>query len=161
MEECKAVKTPIDVRSHLTLPSQEEIEEAADLPYQALIGAMMYLAVCCRPDIAHSVSVLSQFNSRFGQQHWQAGKRVLRYLQGNEGMCLKFQRDNPGLTGYSDAEWAADQDNRRSHTGYTYILAGGCMSWESCKQREHFCRLERNTWLSARRAEKQFTSQDY
>ncbi|KAG5873925.1 hypothetical protein JTB14_030350 [Gonioctena quinquepunctata] len=44
-EECKAAKTPLDVRSHLTLSNQEEMEEAADLPYLALIGALMYLAL--------------------------------------------------------------------------------------------------------------------
>ncbi|KAG5867588.1 hypothetical protein JTB14_020048 [Gonioctena quinquepunctata] len=111
MEECKAVKTPLDVRSHLTLPSQGEIGEAADLPYQALIGALMYLA-----------GAVDQ-------------TKLTVYLQGTKGMCLKLQRGNPGLTGYADADWAADQVNRRSCTGYTYIPAG--------------------------QAEKQFTSQDY
>jgi hypothetical protein len=42
----------------------------------------MYLAVCTRPDISHAVSILSQFNTDFKEEHWKAAKRVLRYLKG-------------------------------------------------------------------------------
>ena len=38
--------------------------------YQMLIGSLMNLAVCTRPDISNSVAVLSQFNNCHGPSHW-------------------------------------------------------------------------------------------
>lgn len=56
--------------------TEEEVRDAEALPYQSLIGYLMYLAVSSRPDIAHAVSVLSQFNTCYGRQHWTGAKRV-------------------------------------------------------------------------------------
>ena len=84
MSECKPVSTPINVGEKLCkemCPKDEnERLEAEKLPYQGLVGSLMYLAVSTRPDIAHAVSVLSQFNINYGTAHWTAAKRVLRYL---------------------------------------------------------------------------------
>jgi len=48
-----------------------------ETPYRELVGALTYLAVCMRPDIAYAVSYLSQFNSCYSASHWTAAKRVL------------------------------------------------------------------------------------
>jgi hypothetical protein len=84
MENCKGVTTPINPNEKLSkemCPKTEEEKKAVEkLPYQSLVGSLMYLAVSTRPDIAHAVSMLSQFNTNFGEQHWRAAKRVLRYL---------------------------------------------------------------------------------
>jgi hypothetical protein len=48
-------------------PKTEEEKKAVEmLPYQSLVGSLMYLAVSTRPDIAHAISMLSQFNTNFG-----------------------------------------------------------------------------------------------
>ena len=38
------------------------------------------------------------------------------------------------LKGYSDADWANDKDERKSTSGYAFILGGGAVSWCNKKQ---------------------------
>lgn len=84
---------------------------------------------------AHAVSALSQFNTCFGKIHWTAAKRVLRYLKGSNALGLIFGPNTECLKGYVDADWANCLMDRRSYTGYVFILSKGPISWESKKQR--------------------------
>ncbi|KAK9744897.1 hypothetical protein QE152_g7368 [Popillia japonica] len=64
-----------------------------------------------------AVSSLSRFNNNPGEIHWQAVKRVFRYLKGTAAAKLEFKRDgNSEIIGYCDADWAADTDDRKSIT---------------------------------------------
>lgn len=135
MTDAKPASTPADLSLKLVYPSNEEKETAKHLPYQRLIGSLMYLSVGTRPDITHAVSVLSQFNNNFGTVHWNAAKRVLRYLKGTMHIKLHFQKTNTfKLCGYADADYGACLNDRRSYTGYVFYL-NGPISWESRKQR--------------------------
>ncbi|CEG45551.1 Phosphatidylinositol kinase (PIK-G3) [Plasmopara halstedii] len=88
------------------------------------------------PDLAAAVGVLSQFATDPCPTHWQALKRVLRYIQGTKTFGIKFQATSEeGLQGYSDADWAGDIETRRSTSGYAFMMNGGCISWKSKKQR--------------------------
>jgi hypothetical protein len=62
--------------------TETEINDAKNLPYKELVGKLMYLATCTRPDIAYTVRELAQFMSNYGAAHWAAAKHLLRYLQG-------------------------------------------------------------------------------
>jgi hypothetical protein len=139
MENYKGVTTPINRNEKLSkemCPKTEEEKKAVEmLPYQSLVGSLMYLAVSTRPDIAHAVSMLSQFNTNFGEQHWRAAKRVLRYLKNTENLGLMFKKSGQELVGYADADWGASIDDRRSYTGYVFNFANAAVSWESRKQR--------------------------
>lgn len=139
MEDCKPVKTPMDPNSKLSMAmspqNPEELKEMENCPYQNLIGSLMYLAVSTRPDIAYAVSALSQYNTSPGKEHWIAAKRVLRYLKGTMDFELIFKQSDEGLIGYADADWGANIDDRKSYTGYTFLYAGGPITWEARKQR--------------------------
>ena len=50
------------------------------VPYAQLVGALMYLAIATRPDIAHSVGLLARFSSDPGVAHWKALKHLCRYV---------------------------------------------------------------------------------
>ena len=63
-----------------------------NIPYQELIGGLMYLSMATRPDITHAVSYLSQFSSCFRESHWKAAKRVLCYLKGTRDLNLVYSR---------------------------------------------------------------------
>ena len=113
----------------------ERATECDNKPYRELIGGLMYLATTTRPDIAHAVSVLSQFNDYHNEEHWLAAKRVLRYLKGTKDVGLVFGASEDLLTGYADADYANDVTDRKSYTGYVFSLGGTAISWESRKQR--------------------------
>ncbi|XP_060721085.1 uncharacterized protein LOC132842422 [Tachysurus vachellii] len=87
-----------------------------------------------RPDIAHSTSVVSKFNANPSTVHLTAVKRILQYLNGMTELALNYEQSETGtLIGFSDADWAGDQD-RRSTTGNVFLLSGGAVSWLSKKQ---------------------------
>lgn len=111
-----------------------EDEEVLDQKsYQSLIGSLMYLALCTRPDIAFAVGMLARFNSKPNQSHWTAAKRVLRYLRGTANFGVVYS-GNANLVGYSDADWAGSLDDRKSTSGYIFQVSGGPVSWRSKKQ---------------------------
>lgn len=135
MADSKPVSTPIDINVKLTKPELDPNDEERKLPYRELVGALMYLAVATRPDIAHAVSALSQFNNCFGHIHWTVAKRVLRYLKGSDDLGLIFESRTESLKGYVDADWASCSMDRHSYTGFAFILGNGVISWDSKKQR--------------------------
>lgn len=134
MTDCKPVNSPMDVNAKLSTPADNPSDEKK-LPYRELVGALMYLAIATRPDIAHAVSVLSQFNNCYEQRHWIAAKRVLRYLKGTVDFGLTFGSSDELLTGYVDADWAGCPIDRRSYTEFVFVLSGSVISWDSKKQR--------------------------
>ena len=72
------------------------------------------------------------------QIHWQAAKRVLRYVQATKDFKLTFQAgagaEGGQLTGFVDADWAGEEDTRRSTSGFFFSVAGGAITWSSRKQ---------------------------
>ena len=95
----------------------------------------MYAQVCTRPDIAFVVNVLGRYLSNPGLPHWQAAKRVMRYLQGTKDYMLTYRRsDRLELTGYSDSDYGGCPDDFKSTSGCIFMLAEGAVSWKSVKQ---------------------------
>ena len=135
MTDWKPVSTPMDVNTKLTRTEEEPSDEEKRLPYRELVGALMYLAVATRPDIAFAVSALSQFNTNYSQIHWSVAKRVLRYLKGTTNLGLVFESNNDALKDYVDADWASCLNDRRSYTGFVFVLGSGPVSWDAKKQR--------------------------
>lgn len=122
MENSKPVATPLDCGIKLKKGEGCPTVRDKDLPFRELIGMLMYLTTCTRPDIAFAVSHLSQFNNCFNETHWMAAKRVLRYLKGTSDVGLSFRRTKEHLSGYTDADWANNLDDRCSYTSYAFIL---------------------------------------
>jgi hypothetical protein len=95
----------------------------------------MYLVTCTRPDLAFTVSFLSQFSSHPTPIHHTAVKRVFRYIKGTRNYCLTYPRNGSlQLTGYSDASYANCISTRRSYSGYVFYLGKCAISWMSRKQ---------------------------
>lgn len=72
------VRTPVDVNIHLTKNKGQGISQ---LEYSRIIGSLMYIMNCTRPDIAYAVNKFSRYTSNPGEDHWKALVRVLRYLK--------------------------------------------------------------------------------
>ncbi|XP_063800294.1 uncharacterized protein LOC134968723 [Pseudophryne corroboree] len=139
MSDAKPVSTPIDKGVKMvkaTSPnSQEEIEEMKEIRYQNAIGSLMYASIGTRPDITHAVSRASLLAINPGGQHWIAVKRISRYLKGTSSLKLGFTKSkDSSLKVFCDADGGSDEDDRRSYTGYLFVLAGAAVSWASRKQ---------------------------
>lgn len=132
MTDCKGAATPLTL-SFKPVATDRCCDRS--LPYRELIGSLMYVAVATRPDIAHAVSVLSQFNNQYDQRVWTEAKHVLRYLKETRHLGLRFKPTEDGLSGYVDADWGNCQIDRKSYTGIAFTLSGAAISWESRKQR--------------------------
>lgn len=72
--------------------SQEDVQS-----YQTIIGSLHYLTFS-RPDIAFSVSKLSQFMHLPSHSHLVAAKRILRYSCGNTFIRFEFQKMSSGAS---------------------------------------------------------------
>lgn len=130
MLDVKPISTPIEPR--LKLEKGDHCDE--NIPYRCLIGSLMFLAVNSRPDIAFSVSYLSQFNTCYTNIHFQHAKRILRYLKGTIDQSLIFKKGNLDIKGFCDADWGNNLIDGKSYTGYLFMLSEGAISWESKKQ---------------------------
>eukprot|EP00873_Tetraselmis_striata_P010327 jgi/Tetstr1/430591/TSEL_020388.t1 len=130
LADAYAVSTPAEVGADV--PGSNKAL-AAEMPYQALVGSLLYAMVATRPDIAEAVSKLCRVMAKPEERHWQAAKRVLRYLTGTKTLGLTFSGGKADglLHGYCDADWAGDVVSRRSTTGFVFMLCGAAVSWKS------------------------------
>lgn len=102
-------------------------------PYSQLIGSLLWVAQCTRPDVLFVVNRLSQYLPNPSETHWQAAVKVLDYLVSTKDLKLRLG-GRLKVSRYSDSNWAEDRDDFRSTLGYTYRLGKGAISWKSCKQ---------------------------
>ena len=111
-----------------------EVEHMKQVPYRQLVGALMYLAIATRLDIAYAVGVLGHFSSNPGPSYWKAAKHLCRYLQGTKDYRLTYAPDpkSPGLfTTFCDADYGGDEDSRRFTSGMVVKMGTGAVSWRS------------------------------
>ena len=138
-KKTKSVSTLLDPHFKLSdamSPNNEaEREYMSRVPYANAIGSLMYAMVCTRPDISHTVGVVSRYMHNPGKDHWQAVKWILRYIHNTVDVGLVFeQKDSQYLVGYCDSDYAGDLDKRRSTTGYVFTIANAPVSWKSTLQ---------------------------
>ena len=136
LNDANSVSTPAE--PGLILEKSNEQDEPFDKTlYQSAVGSLLFLSTRSRPDISYAVGRVAQFCSNPNTQHWNAVKRIMRYLKGTVSLGLMYKRvsnDNNNCVGYSDADWAGDRSDRKSTSGYCFALNGSVISWRSRKQ---------------------------
>lgn len=140
-EDIKPISTPMEVGLKFSSEEEKQLNlpvSSRHEPYREAVGALIYLSSCTRPDITMAVSIVSQFMANHTKEHWNAVKRIYRYLRGTVDFKLKLGRvkeeiEEP-LIGYSDANWGGNEQDRRSTSGFCVFLYGSCVSWASKKQ---------------------------
>ncbi|CAI7798222.1 unnamed protein product [Closterium sp. NIES-53] len=103
--------TPLSTSHSLSAPPSNESTEPSG-PYPELVGCLMYLMTCTRPDLAYPLSLVARYVApgRHRKVHWDAAKRVLRYLCNTLGMGLVLGGRGPVvLTDHADASWRRGQ----------------------------------------------------
>ncbi|CAI7800794.1 unnamed protein product [Closterium sp. NIES-53] len=125
--------TPLPTGHSLSAPPSDESIEPSG-PYPELVGCLMFLMTCTRPDLAYPLSLLARYVApgRHRKVHWDAAKRVLRYLCSTSGMGLVLGGlARVVLTGHADASWVDDLAMQWLSQGYTFSLGYGSVSWRS------------------------------
>lgn len=135
MADCKPVSTPLPTNCKLDVSDGNCLNDNI-YQYRQLLGSLMYLSVCTRPDISYACSQLSQYSTCFDVNHWRTAKRVLRYLAGTLNYGLHFVKGSDyDIKAYADADWANDLSDRKSYTGFVIKIGENVINWEARKQR--------------------------
>ena len=117
--------------------SLHDVGDAFDVVlYQQAVGCLIYLCIT-RPDIQFAVSQMSRFMHCPGVKHWQAVKRIFRYLSGTRSLGLFYPKGGslpPDLHAFSDSDWVGCYDTRVSTSGFCFMLGTSCISWLSKKK---------------------------
>jgi hypothetical protein len=132
MLEAKPITTPMASSTTLSVHDGEPFPDHT--LFRSTVGALQYLSIT-RPDIAFVVNKLSQFMHKPTLTHWQAAKRLLRYLKATIQFGLQiFRSSSTALQAFSDADWAGDKDDRRSTGSFCIFLGKNLISWGCRKQ---------------------------
>jgi hypothetical protein len=169
MDTCMAVDSPAPTDERALAASSvmtaAESKYMQTVPYREVVGALMYLSNATRPDIAYYVRKVAQYAQCPREIHWQAVKKILRYLKGAPNYGLVFgdlersaskgvslvpggkNSDPAHISSYADADWAACIETRRSCTGCLVLIGGSIVDW--------VCKMQPTVALSSCEAEYQ------
>lgn len=132
MQDCKPLSTLVDVNSKLSAEEGELPKNPTD--YRKLAGALQYLTFT-RPYITYAVQQICLFMHAPRHSHFNALKRIIRYIQGTKDQSLQIYKSKvDSLTSYSDADWTGCPDTRRSTSCYCVYLGHNLISWSSKRQ---------------------------
>jgi hypothetical protein len=135
------------VRLHPAIPGEPRADAHE---FRSIVGALHYAAHCVRPEIAAPISLLSKYLTDPTVTHLKQARHILQYLMATKTMGLTYRLDHTQtidasrnihlkpniLTGFADATWADDPANRRSQSGYAFMLNGAAVSWSSHQQQQ-------------------------
>jgi hypothetical protein len=137
MTEAKPINCPMASSTHLSTHEGDLFSDPT--LFRSTVGALQSLCTT-RLDISFCVNKLAQFMHNPTDLHWQAVKRLLRYLKQTVHFGLQFYRtDSASIQAYSDPDWTGDRDDRRSTGGYCIFLGKNLISW-SCKKQHTVAR---------------------
>ncbi|XP_023763132.1 uncharacterized mitochondrial protein AtMg00810-like [Lactuca sativa] len=129
--DSKPIATPLSTTDYLSSSCTPLSDQTT---YRCLVNALQYLTIT-RFDLLYVVNQVSQFPHVPTTDHFQALKRILRYVKGMISFGLSFTHSSfPSILGYSDTDWARCLETRRSTYGYSIFLDGNLISWSAKKQ---------------------------
>ena len=163
-----------DIGPDESSPEHQALVDQFGFSYRGLLGELLYAYVTCRPDIGYAVITLSKFASAPAAFHFSMLKKVAKYLRRTRTWGIHFHRPSPipslppyspdslpvssdvlppfpslesgpALTCFLDAAHGNDLRQRRSTTGFAFLLAGGCISYK--------CKTQTTTATSSTEAE--------
>ena len=136
MQNCNPRKLPCPPDLHKQIKIQSTPVKEHTL-YREIVGSLIYLMYCTRPDISFVVNILSQNMSNPLMIHMKIAMGVLKYLKYTIHYELKYVKSNDNLHiyGYADSDFASSPD-RKSISGYCFSLIkdSALISWKSKKQ---------------------------
>ena len=139
MDQCKGRTSPCEVvRSNYVMDTEVDNDETSVTKYRWMVGSLVYAMTCTRPDLSFVVTKLSQHLSAPRNCDWVMLKHAFRYVKATIDYGLTYRKSDEGLSlcGFSDSDWGADIEDRRSVTGFCFALSpnGTAITWKSRKQ---------------------------
>ncbi|WVZ53116.1 hypothetical protein U9M48_004102 [Paspalum notatum var. saurae] len=132
MGNSKPMMTPMSTNTMLDADEDEEAVDQKEI--RGIIGSLLYLTAT-RPDIQFAVCLCSCYQASPRTSHRQAVKRIFRYLKFTPELGLWYSSGSSlSLRGFSDADYASCQIDRKSTFGTCQFLGTSLVSWSSCKQ---------------------------
>ena len=135
----KRITSPMLNTIDLRISTTED--ETINIPYASLIGSINYCSIFTRPDISYATNKCAQFTSKPTSEHWEAAKRIVRYLVHTKNYGIKYKSKGLGLegfahnlAGFTDADFAGDVNDRKSTSGWLFTYNNAPISWNSKKQ---------------------------
>jgi histone deacetylase 1/2 len=134
MLNCKPTNTPMSTTEKLSAHEGTPLGAADSTHFRSIVGALQYLTLK-RPDISFAVNKECRFLHAPTSVHWTTVKRILRYIKYTTNLGLKITRSRSALvSGFSDADWAGNIDDRRSMGGFAIFFGSNLVSWSARKQ---------------------------
>jgi hypothetical protein len=135
MWDCKSLITFMNVSCRLIKIFDEyTTDKSLRISYQSIVRSLMYIMLKTRLDRIYSISVISRYVFNLTQSHWQAIKRIFRYLRKIYQMKLTFREALKFLESYTNSNWAKNQDIRRSTSEYVFNVSSDVINWFSKRQ---------------------------
>ncbi|XP_060174266.1 secreted RxLR effector protein 161-like [Lycium barbarum] len=132
MENCNFVSTPVEYGLKLTNDPQGRRVDSRYI--KQIVGSLMYLSAT-RPDIMYAVNLISRYMEDPKEIHLLVAKRILRYLKGTMEFGLFYKMgDKSSLIGFTDSDFAGDPDDRKSTSGFVFMVGSAAILWSSKKQ---------------------------
>lgn len=132
MKDCNSVSTPTELGLKLTKNGAGKKVDAA--LNKQIVGRLMYLT-STRPDIMDAVSLISRYMENPTEVHLLIAKRIFRYLKGIADFGILYKNGGQSsLIGFSNSDYAGDLDDRKSTSGFVFMMDSGAVTWSSKKQ---------------------------
>ncbi|RDX70119.1 hypothetical protein CR513_50672, partial [Mucuna pruriens] len=122
MKICNSVSTPTEVG--LKLVRDSEGRKVDNTLYKQIVGSLMYLTAI-RSDITHVIHGMSKRDTS------SSNKKNLLILARD---CWLWKREKTNLIGFTYSDYIGDQDDRKSTSGYIFMIGSGAVSCSSKKQ---------------------------
>lgn len=137
MELAHPVSIPADNYQNVSmLKTTKKDETLLNVPFREAVGSLLFLSMVTRPDIAFAVNAVSQHCNNYQRPHWEAVKRIIKYLKGTLDFGIKFESGKgTRLVGFADADFAGESITRKSTSGWLLKLNDCPIIWGSRKQK--------------------------
>ena len=139
MDQSRDIATPEEITKK-PIGETQQLDIQGVKTYQAMVGSLIYASYSTRPDITHATNMVARHMKSPTTQDMVKAKRLFRYLQGTQtlGLLYKAPSQHQGgeliITGYCDADWAGDTEDRKSTTGYCTFINNNLIDWQCKKQ---------------------------
>jgi hypothetical protein len=128
---------PMSAGASVTRPKESDIKLNVEdqRQYRSGVGMLLYMVKHSRHDISNAVRELSKVMDGATDHHMTMLLRLIKFViqTTDRGIRIKPQKKDE-VVAFDDSDFAGDEENRRSVTGYIIYLYNVPVAWKSCQQ---------------------------